>query len=115
MFYVDEDDRVVGHANIAVTQGGEMVPSPDAVLLQACAAARAAAAACNGETVKDDPGDIETLLDREVAALRRVAGIKARTAHGVVEKAFLLQDCAGSLSALTLALSLAEDVVALVG
>jgi hypothetical protein len=86
MFYVDEDDRVVGRANIAVTQGGEMVASPDAVLLQACAAARAAAAACNGETEKDDPGDIDTLLDREVAALRRVAGIKARTAHGVVEK-----------------------------
>jgi hypothetical protein len=47
-------------------------------------------------------------------ALMRVAGIKAGTPRGVAENALFLQDCAGSLAALTLALSLGEDVVAFV-
>jgi hypothetical protein len=43
-----------------------------------------------------------------------VAATRARTPRGIAEKALLLDDCAETTEAATLAISLAEDAVVLV-
>jgi hypothetical protein len=88
--------------------------SRDAALLTACVAARTAVAALNAEAAKDEPGDVSALFDRERHALECVAATRARTPRGISEKALLLDACGESPEAATLAMSLAEDAVALV-
>jgi hypothetical protein len=70
------------------------VPLPDAVLMAACAAARAAVAAYNAEAEKDELGDeLAGLFDRERLALECVATTGARTPLGIAEKALLIEAC----------------------
>ena len=98
-----------------------VVPSPDAVLVAACGAARAAVAAYNAEAEKAEPGDdLATLFERERLALECVAVTSARTARGVAAKAALRADyaaatdgCKPSHEMARVAFSLAEDAVAL--
>jgi hypothetical protein len=67
--------------------------SPDAVLIAACAAARAAVAAYNAEAEKDEPGEVlSPLFEQERLALECVAVTSANTARGVAAKAALLAD-----------------------
>jgi hypothetical protein len=94
---------------------GAETPSPDAVLIAACAAARAAVAAYNAETEKDEPGDeLNALFDRERLALECVAATRARTPRGISEKALLIEACAELPETVHVAISLADDAVALV-
>ncbi len=87
----------------------------DAVLIAACAAARAAVAAYDAEAEKEVPGDgLADLYDRERLALECVASTRAHTPHGIARKALLLGDCPMSPEAVGVAMSLAEDAVALV-
>ena len=92
----------------------EPTPSPDVVLIAACAAARAAVAAYDAQADKDDPGDLGPLFDRERLALECVAATRARTPRGIAEKARLLDECAETMETVSVALSLADDAIALV-
>ena len=90
-------------------------PSPDAVLVTACAAARAAVDACDDEAVNGPHGEaFAHLFQRERLALECVAATRARTPRGIAEKALLWDHCGETVEAVGLALSLAEDAVALV-
>ena len=90
-------------------------PSPDAVLVAACAAARTALAAYNKIVEQDEPGaELGALFERERLAMECVAATRARTAGGIAEKALLLVECAETAETFGLALSLAPDAVALV-
>jgi hypothetical protein len=90
-------------------------PSPDAVLIAACAAARAAVDACDDEAVNGAHGEaFAPLFERERLALECVAATRARTPRGIAEKSLLWEHCGETVEAVGLALSLAEDAVALV-
>jgi hypothetical protein len=90
-------------------------PSPDAVVIAACATARAAVAAYDAEAGKDETGDaLPAVFDRERLALECVAATRARTPRGIAEKALPLDECAETPETAKLALSLAEDALALV-
>jgi hypothetical protein len=85
------------------------------VLIAACAAARAAVAAYNLEAEKDEPGEVlAALFDRERLTLECVAATRSRTPRGIAEKAILLAQCEETPETVSLALSIAEDVVAFV-
>lgn len=93
----------------------EDAPSPDAVLMAACTAARIAWAAYEEEARKAKPGKrLDTLFERERLAFECVAATRAHTPRGIAEKAILLEVCAGTTETMSLALSLASDGVALV-
>ena len=92
--------------------GAEDAAEPGLVI--ACRTARAAVAAYDAEAGKDEPGDLSALFDRERLALECVAATRARTPRGIAEKALLLDECAESVETVGLALSLADDAVALV-
>jgi hypothetical protein len=93
----------------------EAAASPEGVLIAACAAVRAAMAAYNAEAEKEEPGELlAALFDRERLAIECVAATRARTPRGIAEKAVLLDECAETTETVSLALSLAEDAVALV-
>ena len=97
-------------------------PKPDAVLVAACAAARADVATYVEAAQRDESsGVLSPLFERERLALECVAVTSARTAAGVAAKAGLLADYAAatdgsepSYEMVTVAFSLAEDTVALV-
>ena len=98
-----------------MTANAEAPPSPDAVLIAAGTAARAAVAAYDAEAAKDDPGDaLAVHFERERLALECVAATRARTPRGIAEKACLLDECAETTETAALVVSLAEDAVALV-
>jgi hypothetical protein len=87
---------------------------PDAVLVAACATARAAVATYNAAAEQDEPGDLTALFDRERLAVECVAATRARTPRGLAEKAALLDECGDTIEALNLAFSLAADAVVVV-
>jgi hypothetical protein len=85
------------------------------VLVAACAAVRAAVAAYNAEAERDEPGaELAALFERERLALECVAATRARTPLGIAEKAMLIDACPESPETVDVALSLADDAVALV-
>ena len=97
-----------------MTANAEAPPAPEAVLIDAGAAARASVAAYDAEAAKDDPGDaLAVHFERERLALECVAATRARTPRGIAEKALLLDECAQTVETVNLALSLAEDAFAL--
>ena len=57
---------------------------------------------------------LPALFDRERLALECVAATRAHTSRGIAEKALLIEACPESPEAVSGALSLADDAVALV-
>ena len=98
------------------------VPSPDAVLVAACVAARAATLAYVEAVDRDDPHEaMAPLFERERNAFEAVAALKTNTARGVAEKARLLADfecavggCEPTPEMVQVAMSIAEDAFAMV-
>ena len=96
--------------------------SPDAVLLAACNAAFNAVKAYQTAAERDEPNDaMSVLFERERLTLECVAATRAKSAAGIGAKARLLDyhslatdGCEPSPEIVALAMSLAEDALAVV-
>jgi hypothetical protein len=94
---------------------GGAILNPDLALFVSCRDARAAVYAYNEFAEQEEPGDLlPQLFEDERRRIETVALTRACTPRGIAEKALLLDECAETTETVGLALSLAEDALALV-